>query len=71
MKFKGLVDPDEARVMPFMELEGVETPKNMDELLVMARSMDEEAESYFMAGVICCWNLCSNMVDSIDVEDYE
>ena len=71
MKFKGLVDPDEARVMPFMELEGVETPKNMDELLVMASRMDEEDEAHFMAGVICTWNLCSTMIDDLVVEDYE
>lgn len=71
MKFKGIVDPDEARVMPFMDMDGVETPKNMDELLAMARRMGEEDEAHFMAGVICTWNLCSTMIDDLVVEDYE
>lgn len=71
MKFKGIVDEYEARVMPFMDMDGVETPKNMDELLAMASRMSEEDEAHFMAGVICCWNLCSNMIDDLVVEDYE
>jgi len=71
MKFKGIDDEYEARVMPFMEMDGVETPKNMDELLAMARSMSEEDEAHFMAGVICTWNLCSTMIDDLVVEDYE
>ena len=71
MKFKGIVDEYEARVMPFMDMDGVETPKNMDELLAMASRMDEEDEAHFMAGVICTWNLCSAMIDDLVVEDYE
>ncbi len=53
-----IVDEYEARVMPFMDMDGVETPKNMDELLAMASRMSEEDEAHFMAGVICTWNLC-------------
>jgi len=71
MKFKGIDDEYEAKIMPFMEMDGVETPKNMDELLAMARRMDEEDEAHFMAGVICTWNLCSTMIDNLVVEDYE
>ena len=71
MKFKGIVDEYEARVMPFMDMDGVDTPKNMDELLAMARSMSEEDEAHFMAGVICTWNLCSTMIDDLVAEDYE
>mgnify|MGYP003626100420 CR=1 FL=1 len=68
---KGIVDEYEARVMPFMDMDGVETPKNMDELLAMASRMSEEDEAHFMAGVICTWNLCSTMIDQMVAEDYE
>jgi hypothetical protein len=71
MKFKGIVDPDEARVMPFMDMDGVETPKNMDELLAMASRMSKSDEAHFMAGAICTWNLCSTMIDQMVAEDYE
>ena len=74
MKFKGIIDEYEARIIPLMDMEDLDTPETMDEILEMAQSMredDESAEAFFMAGVVCTWNLCSTMIDQMVAEDYE
>ena len=72
MKFKGIIDEYEARIIPLMDMEDLDTPETMDEILEMAQSMredDESAEAFFMAGVVCTWNLCSRIVEKLKVED--